>query len=254
MNVQVNYTTFRRDIEWLDYSLRSFAKYCKGFSGVTIVVPDCDVPLFLPYEKKFSTPECPVLIKNFLEYPGKGFVHHLGMKCYADVFQPSATHILHMDPDCLFSSPVTPLDYFVDGKPVLLCEPYEAIKKSGHMGRYGWKKVTEDTLKFPVSHEFMCRHPAVHKIKTYRMLRDYMELVHPTPFIDFVLKQRNAFPQTFGEFNSLGAFAWEKMRDEYHFIDRKFDGESNDPLSKVWQGWSYTGVARNADKIKDILG
>jgi len=254
MKVFINYTTFRRDLKWLDYSLRSIKKYASGFAGVTIVVPDREVPMFLPFEKKFSTPNFPVLIKNFLEFPEKGFVHHLGMKCYADVFQPDATHILHMDPDCLFSSPVTPGDYFVEGKPVLLCEPYAAIKEFGHMGRFGWKEVTENTLKFPVENEFMCRHPAVHKKETYRALRDYMESVHPTPFIDFVLKQRNQFPQTFGEFNTLGAFVWEKDRDGYHFINRGFDGEKADPPSKLWQGWSYTGVERNLGKIKEILG
>jgi hypothetical protein len=253
MRVQVNYTTFLRDKDWLDFSLQSFRKYASGFSGVTIVVPDRDIAHFIHFEEKFSTPTCPVLVKNFLEFPQKGFVHHLGMKCYADVFQPSATHILHMDPDCLFSAPVKPEDYFVDGKPVLLCEPYEAIRQVQHWGRFNWKGVTEMALKFPVTHEFMCRHPAVHKIETYRALRDHMEAVHPTPFLDFVLKQQNKFPQGFGEFNTLGAFVWEKMRSEYHFIDRGFEGEKNDPPSKVTQMWSYTGTESNMAKIKEIL-
>jgi hypothetical protein len=253
MRVEINYTTFRRDLQWLDFSLQSVRKYTKGFAGITIVVPDRDVHLFLPLEKKFSTPDCQVLIKNFLEFPEKGFVHHLGMKCYADVFQPAATHILHMDPDCMFINHASPGDYFVDGKPVLLIEPYEAIKTQGHVGRYGWKKVTEEALKFECSHETMCRHPAVHKIETYRRLRDYMESVHPTPFIDFVLKQKNSFPQGFGEFNTLGSYVLEKTPDEYHFINRGYDAEAADPARKVEQMWSYQGVEKNMARINEIL-
>ena len=253
-NVQILYVTFARDLDWLRFSLESIRKYGKGFSGITIVVPTVDVDKFLQFER-YSTKDCPILIKNFLEYPGKGFVHHLAMKCYADVFCPNATHVLHMDPDCLFSAPFTPDDYFIDGKPVLVIEPYSAIKEI-HPARYNWKSVTEMALKFDCSHETMCRHPAVHKRETYRNVRDYMEKIHVTPFYDFVIKQQNKYPQGFGEFNTLGAYALQMMRHEYCFIDRCNEGEKADPQSKVWQGWSYTGVhsKENFSKIKQILG
>lgn len=249
--VWVNYTTFARDLEWMRYSLESFRKYCSGFSGVTIVVPTWDVDKFLQFEK-FSTPECPVLVKNFLEYPQKGFVHHLAMKCYADVFSPEADFIFHMDPDCLFSEPQTPDDYFVDGKPVLLIEPYSEVKKY-HEPRHHWKGVTEMALKFDCQYETMCRHPAVHYRETYRALRDYMEGVHLTPFYDFVIKQKNSYPQNFGEFNTLGSFALEKAKDKYHFIDRGAGRDSKDPKPLIEQMWSYRGTGIYMDKIKEIL-
>jgi len=253
--VEVNYTTFARDLEWMDYSLRSFRKYTTGFSGVTIVVPTVDVEKFLPLEKRYSTPDCPVWIKNFIEYPGKGFVHHLAMKMYADVFHPNATHVLHMDPDSLWIAPATPEDYFVDDKPVLLIEPYESIKKY-HAGRFHWKEVTEGTLKFNCDYETMCRHPAVHCRWLYRELRDYIEKIHVIPFENYCLKQKNSFPQSLGEFNSLGAFALEKHKDEYHFINRGYDEEASDPNKKVLQLWSYTGVRspENQREIKKYLG
>lgn len=252
MNVSILYVTFQRDLEWLRYSLDSFKKFASGFTGVTIVVPTWDVGKFLQFEK-YSTNDCPVLIKNFLEYPGKGFVHHLAMKCYADVFCPNASQILHMDPDCLFRDRVTPDDYFQGGLPVLLIEPYDHIKNV-HPARYNWKAVTEAALKFNCTHETMCRHPAVHHRETYLNTRDHIEKVHVTPFYDFVIKQKNPYPQGFGEFNTLGAYALEHMRDKYHFIDRGSEGDRRDPPSKVWQGWSYTGVRGNMDKIKEIMG
>lgn len=250
--VAINYCTFARDLEWTDVSLGSFRKYASGFSAVTIVVPTCDVDKFLPFERRYSTPECPVLIKNFLEYPGKGFVHHLAMKCYADVFQPDATHILHMDPDTLFCAPVTPDDYFIDGKPVLVIEPYAAlprIKEHAWDGRLNWKGVTEAALKFDCEYETMCRHPAVHKKEAYDAMRKYIESIHLTPFVDFVIKQKNSFPQGFGEFNTLGSYVHKFMHDEYHFWDRGHKGIASDPEPKVKQLWSYSGANNPENRV-----
>lgn len=251
---EILYVTFARDLDWTRFSLESIRKYGSGFSGIKIVVPTWDVNKFLQFER-YSTPECPVLIKNFMEYPSKGFVHHLAMKCYGDVFCPSADFVLHMDPDCLFTSPFTPSDYLFSNHPVLVIEPYEVLK-TVHPARYNWKQVTEAAVKFDVSHETMCRHPAVHHKETYKITRDRIEEVHGTPFTDFVIKQKNSYPQGFGEFNTLGAIARKYFIDDYHFIDRGDKGPSADPPSKVWQGWSYTGVhsKENAAKIKEILG
>lgn len=242
--VAVNYVTFARDLQWMDYTLGSFRKHAKGFIGVDIIVPTTDSRLFTPFAERFSTPECPVRIREFIEYPGKGFLHHLTMKCYADVFRPDATHILHMDPDVLFCAPVAPDDYFIDDKPVLVIEKYSSIpiKKEGDwQGRLKWKAVTEMALKFDCPYETMCRHPAIHKIETYRKVRDYIEASHGTPFTDFVLKQKNSFPQGFGEFNTLGAYAYKFMHDEYHFWDRGDLGMAADPKPFVEQLRSYDG-------------
>lgn len=254
IKMEVLIVTFRRDLDWTRVCLQSFRKYCRGFSGVKIVVPINDLDAFLPFEKEFSTPDCPVFVKNFLEMPNKGFLHHLVMKCYADVICAGATHILHTDPDTLFSSPQTPLDYIVEGRPVLLVEPYEAVARY-HEGRANWKKVTEVALRFDCPYETMCRHPAVHYNWLYKATRDHIEAVHGTPFTDFVLKQQNQFPQGFGEFNTLGSMVMHSYRDKYHIVDRGFDKEKNDPSPKLTQLWSYTGInaSDNQAMIQKIL-
>lgn len=246
--------TFKRDLPWMKYALGSIKKYCRGFAHVTIAVPTEDIALFLPLERTYGTPETPVWIKDYKEMPGAGFVHHLAMKCYADVFCPGASHILFTDPDCIFIKPTTPEDYFVEDKPVLLMEKYSEIEKTGHP-RKMWKAVTEMALKFPVEYETMCRHPAVHPTWLLKRLRDYMEEVHPTPFTDFVVKQRNAFPQGYGEFNTMGAFAKQFYGSEYHWIDRENKGEANDPEKHLLQLWSYTGAesTENQKVIKKYL-
>lgn len=257
MRLVLQYTTFRRDLAWLDYSLMSFRKFCTGFSGVKIVVPTTDIDAFLPLEQKYSTPDCPVLVRTFMEYPGKGFCHHMAMICYADVFSPDATHIAHIDPDCLFTRPTSPSDYIIDDRPILLIEPFDAIRQHGHMGRYGWKAVTENALKIPVQYETMCRHPAVHCKWLYKAVREHMEARHSIPFYDYVLRGKNDFPHEYAEFPTLGAFAVEMYPHKYVFINRGFDQEKNDPiphLEQFWAGHTQPDSEHNQAGIKRILG
>ena len=266
-SVWINYTTFQRDLKWLDYSLQSFKKYCKGFAGTIIAVPCEQVQSFMFLESKYGTKDCPVWIRGFLEFPGRGFVHHLAMKCQADILNPEATHIVHMDPDCLWKIPTTPDTYFIGGKPVLVIEPFDVIKNY-HPGRYNWKSGVEKALGFKVEYETMCRHPAIHCRELYPAVRAHIEKVHRTPFFDYVIRCQNSFPQGFAEFPTLGAYALRFMADKYVFVDcgpekMKHIPELNKdrelpyghPPSHVFQGWSHTGVDRpdNLAQIKSIL-
>ena len=248
----INYTTFARDIQWMDFTLRSVRKYGRDIAGITVVVPTVDHDKFIGLEKKYSVEGSPLLIKTFLEYPEKGFVHHLAMKCYADAFNTDATHILHMDPDCMFHAPFSTDDYIIDNKPVLLIEPYDVLRAK-HTGRYHWKSVTEAALQFDCPYETMCRHPAVHPAWLYQKMRTYIEHRHQTPFIDFVIKQKNSYPMGFGEFNTLGAFAYKFFNSDYHWIDRGDRGEAYDPEPKLTQFWSYHGPGPSLEKINKIL-
>lgn len=257
MRAKIQLTTFRRDLSWVDFHLQTFAKFCTGFSGVTIVVPTVDLDLFLPFEQKYSRPDCPVYIKTFLEFPDKGFNHHMAMICYADIYNPDATHIVHPDPDCMWTKPTTPYDYIIDEKPVLLIEPFDAIMRAGHMGRYGWKKVVEDALRIDVTHETMCRHPAVHHKWLYKAVREHIEARHQIPFTDYVLRQQNAFPQGFAEYPTLGAIAVAFHAHKYTLIDRGYDGEMRDPephLVQMWAGHSEPAQEHNRLAIQKILG
>ena len=252
MKVGINYVTFARDIEWLRFSLESVYRYCKGFHEVVVVVPTWDYDKFTQF-MRYSTPELPLRIVSFLEYPGKGFVHHLAMKCYADVFMPESDYILHLDPDCLVHEHTNPDNYFVGGKPVLVIEPYAVLEKK-HPARFHWKSVTEFSLPWECDYETMCRHPAVHDRGTYSATRDIIETKHRVPFLDFVLKQKNKYPQGFGEFNTLGAVAVKLYSKQYHLVDRGDSDSANDPHSHVTQMWSYDGIHKNMEAIKKILG
>lgn len=248
MKTGILYVTFARDLEWTRFSLESVVKYGTGISQICIAVPTWDRDKFTQFER-YSRPGCPVIIKDFLEYPGKGFVHHLAMKCSADVLMPDCDVIIHQDPDTLWHEPFSPHDYVRDGKCILIVEPYEYVK-TVHEGRYNWKHITEFALGFECKYETMCKHPTPHLGGTYPLVRAHIEKLHGTTFADFVLKQENTFPQGFGEFNTLGSYAEKFLRDKYIVVDQTVESP---PKDKVTQMWSYRGVGAYMDTIKKIL-
>ncbi len=259
-SVQINYTTFARDLEWLGYSLKSVLKYAHGFEGVTIVVPTWDYEKFKHFES-WGRSDLPIKVRVFMEYPGRGFLHHLAMKCSADIVDPWATHILHLDPDCLFNQPVTPDDYFAFDRPVLYFEEYADIKRASEEGvynkdwsvRYQWKAVTERAVGFECPVETMCRHPAIHPRETYALTRAHIEAAHQTTFLDFVLRQKLSFPQGFGEFNTLGAIAFKMRHDEYHWV-RVGPYVSKPPFpEKLTQLRSHDGAGHYMKEIQNAL-
>ncbi len=241
--------TYAADIKWLEYNLRSARKFCRGFSEFVIICPLQEFDQFIGLESRFSTPELPVLVKSYLEYPGKGMVHHEAMICYADVFLPESDFILHTDADCIFTEPVTPDEYIKNGKPVLVAQSFERLKDHGC---YQWKAVSEKALGFEITHETMQRHPAVHHHGLYRQVRDRIEDQHKVPFIDFVLRQRNEFPQGFAEFPTLGGYAMRHWNDKYHWVEIGKDSPPKDKIKQSWSHWARRDPSK-AQAIWDEL-
>lgn len=188
---------------------------------------------------------------DYLVYPNKGFNHHQAMKCYAEVFCPSADFILHTDSDCMFTAPVTPDDYFVNGKPALIKHSYENLRLLQD-GAAHWQIPTERALGLKVTYEVMRRHPAVHPAFIYPELRKHIEGIHHTPFTDYVLKQQNTYPQGFSEFNALGAYALANYSEEYHWIDSEFEEQPTPKLHQFWS-WHPKGISADVEKMEAIL-
>lgn len=166
-------------------------------------------------------------------------LHHQVMKCHADLWCEGADFVLHTDSDCVFKEPVTPEDYFVNEKPVMLMEPYSKLVNNP------WQIPTQNTLKRFVTHEFMRRHPQVNPIQVYAGLRECVRELHNKPFDDYVLSLKPDFPWGFSEHNVIGAYAWLAYRDNYHWIDLSKDKR---PKDKLIQFWSHSPP----DKLQDM--
>lgn len=239
--VEIFIVTYHKDAPWLKYCLASIKEFATGFTGVTVVCPDRDVEIIEPVCREWG-PEN-LTLELFTEHEGKGMLHHMAIECMADQFVPTADFILHFDSDLIFIEPVTPADYFVDGKPVLLMEAYERFKDV-HPGVMRWQETTQKAIGKPVQFEFMRRHPAVHHRDIYAKTRESVEEANKRPFLDWALSGQNEFPQSWSEYNVLGAVAYSRARPRYHWINT---GNDLPPKSKLWQGWSHGGLDRPSD-------
>lgn len=246
--VEIFIVTFGRDVGYNKYCLESIKKFATGFTGVTVLVPSEDKDAFMPQCKKYGAS-----LRTFKAAPEPlSFLDHEVQVCKADTWCPKAHFILHIDADCIFTAPVSPDDYFVDGKPVLWIEQFESFRTTDPT-RYIWKAVTEQALGWDVGYETMCRHPAVHPKFLYPQVRAHIEKTHAMEFKAYVLDQKPDFPHGFAEFPTLGAYALHFLHSAYHFVD--VTGRTNEEKgpSKVRQFDGRSGVGKVEAEIQRLL-
>lgn len=220
-----------RDIEYLRYLVRSIQRFCTGFNGVTICVPSSE------NDGRYKWLSDGFRVHYYEETAGTGFLQHMVMKCSADAICPGADLILHLDADCMFMSDCNPGDFLTaDFKPVLYREKYAGLPNTN---RKYWQSTVKAATGLDPVWETMVRHPAVHRKETYQFLRAQVQQHTGREFSEYVMSGQNKFPQSFCEFNSLGAIAELITPLSYSFVeyDRNLDGleTATNPGESNWQ-------------------
>jgi len=244
----------KRDVEFLEYCLRSIQKYARGFLGVWLVVPEADRRQF-----HFADGMPGVTVVGFNERPGKGMLGHELMICRADEVCRDASAIVHLDCDCLFWENVTPADYLPGGKCLMVRERYEWIAPR-NPNRLIWRTCVERAAGITPEYDCMVRHPNVYPRALYSRVRQLVEAHTGQPFDEYVYSCENGWPQGFAEFPLLGAVAIRDMPQAFHFVDYDHGRDGADvgidPKSVQYQylykpgrdraveGWSHGGFAR----------
>lgn len=249
--------TFKRDMDFLRYCLKSIEKHASGFSGVTIAVPSSERGLY-NWVKHAS-------VVYFDETPGKGMLHHEIMVCRADELCPNAGAILHVDADCMFWSKVTPADYLPGGKPLLVRERYASLRNTN---RLIWQKCVENAIGVRPEYECMVRHPQIHLREVYAKTRELVAQHNEMPFDQYVLSCNNAFPQGFAEFPLLGAVAIAHFRERYECVDYDWRVDAHEcglkedasfqyayrrDRDKLVETWSHAGIGRYKSDLEGWL-
>lgn len=245
--VAIYIVTYYKDAEFLKYCLESIHRYALGFHSVVLAVPMADSAVISPIYQDFLARGMPIYRTYFKEEfreQGKGHLYQNLLKCHGDkrtTFDDKPVDfVLHVDSDCIFTAPFTPQDYMRDGKPILLYEDYERLKPVGTEGTgYLWKAPTENALGFAVQHEFMRRLPLMYPVALYGRMREHVERFKKTAFWGYVLKQKHTFPYGFAEFNTLGAYAWQYMHEQFCWVNAATDPL---PANKLEQMWGRGGL------------
>lgn len=231
--VSIMIVSYAHDLPYLRYNLQSIDKFCAGFSGVTLVVPQQEASHFASLA---AAHRCD--LKTYDRTPDK-VKWHLDaqcQKCFADKYCPDADFILHTDSDCIFTEPVTPDDYFQDGKPVMVIKPWP----SGNP----WKQVVDSVLKSDSKFSTMERHPQVNPKLLYPLLRMILKSYYSMPFDQFILSRKPDFPWGFTEHNILGNLALSVMPEFYEWID---SSKTEVPKEKLRQFWSLSPPDQKQD-------
>jgi hypothetical protein len=229
MNAAIFYVSYKRDFDWFTYSIRTLEKFGSGFSSVTVAVPNQDLSVFQKFCEAHK-----IRLRGYIEVPGKSFICHMLQKCMADVWCPRESDVIvHLDSDNIFQEKFSLDTYLHDGLPILMREHFDDFRQ--YPSRYGWKWVTDYALRDDIQWETMCRHPSIHWKDLYRVMRDRVEEMHGIPFEQYMVFQKDSFPQSVCEFCLLGTTAirnnfgpgqwneakdgWPALNGRYRFVD-----------------------------------
>jgi hypothetical protein len=253
MKVGLLCNTYGGDLPWFEKLAKSYSKFATGWEWFKVVVPNESLDDF-----KLICDPLGIFVSGFDEWPGKGFNHHQAMQCMGDLHFREADAVTHIDADCVFASPTDASEYFIDGRPLapfidferLLTRPIDHDEMMTFMGFTGkkadftrgqllWKFAAEFALGFQVPRSTMVWMPITHIVEVYGKLRRTIAAHHGKPFDHYVIEQRNEFPQTFCEFESLGGVAYKFFEPAYHWWNIHDAGH---PFAgKVVQSWSHGG-------------
>lgn len=245
--VHILIVTYWKDFPWLKYCLRSIEKFCSGFHGATIAVPNKD--LKEAFSLIYNT-ESPARwrLYGYDEIPGKGMLQHMVKMAEADLILPSTTkYVLTCDADCIFRMPTTPEHYFWNDKPYYIWRSWASLTVEDPRNPGSkvvsdclqWKAPTDRQVGFDTEMFGMCMNTVVFPIDFFKKYRAHIESVHNRPFEEFMLDGRNEFPQSNMDFTAMGAYAFRHMRDRWHWFDV---AQPPYPEDRKRAYWSHGGI------------
>lgn len=227
MTTDIFIRTYHKDLPWLRYCLRSIAKFVTGYRQIIIMIPEQEKHLLgkwnLTREKVIGWK--PVCENGYIDQQ----INKLMSYQYTD-----AEYILFVDSDVCFTRPVNVLEYFKDGKPIILKTKYESVGDA-----ICWKEPTESLINSTLEYEYMRRLPILYKASTIQNAGDLAGLY------------RLSRLERLSEFNLVGAYADLHDNENYHFIDTE---KEQYPPNSVKQNWSWGGLSEEIkNELEEIL-
>jgi len=251
VKAQIFVASYWRDADWFTCSLASMRKYCEGFLPPMVCVSLADYHQFAGICRDIW-PEAQVKVLD-----GRGMDRAQLAMLHCDEMCPEADFIFLMGSDCIVGSKWTPGPFFKDGNPVMLYNSYAHLKIH-HPATIPWKASTERILGFhhtPI--ETMRRVPTVATPELYRRVRQHVEAYHKKPFDQVIVENCQRHRDT-SETNILGSYAWEYMRDTFHWVNLDEPGAYPRSLiefpNPVLQMWSRGGLDRPTDLNVPYIG
>lgn len=236
MNVDLFIRSYYKDFRWLTYSLRSIARYARGFRRTLLVIPQRSATR-LNLDSLVGDIELQLCEDFDDDYLGQQVT-----KLYADSYT-DADLICHLDADCLFVRETHPEHLLQEGKVLVPITPYCLFPKER-----AWQSLSEEFMGHPVQYDFMRRQPFLFPRWLYAECRKHAETLHKQPLRTHVLTRR---PRGFSEYNVLGALAYYRFHSAFAWQERSV--WSPDESVCRWF-WSWDGISEAArQEMEGIL-
>lgn len=227
--------TWSRDFPWLEYCLKSIARYAKGFRQIIVESETLPSSGFIPVQFKW--------VESKDRQPG--YLWQQRCKLYADQ-HTDADYILYMDSDTIFTRDVTPEYFMRGGKPVWLYTMFDKARKDQQV----WKPVMHKFVGIEPDREMMRRHPFMAPRKALTILRDFCRQYHNQSLEDYIMAQHQEGKMlTFSEWNCMGWWAHSTSWDLFTFMDAENPGA---PECAVWQGFTHGGEDRKKADLEQM--
>lgn len=225
MTCDIFIRSYRNDFHWLKYCLRSIDKYLSGFGKIHIAIPASDMGLYQHHGS-----EVVHLVDNWED----DYLGQQSTKLHADQYTHS-DFVLHVDSDCIFTSPTSPEDFIINGKAVILHE--DGVETP-------WVPVVARTMGFNMESEYMRRLPIIYPKWIYEGFREFVKRAHGMSLKEWIKIQPY---REFSEFNCLGTWAWKYARDG---VEWRLPHEMP---TKAKQFWSWGGIDGCVEEMEKIL-
>jgi hypothetical protein len=239
--------TYGADAVWLKYCLATARKYLKGIRDIVVVYPQGEPELRLACEEY-------QVKQSRIVHEDPGHMQQIAEKMKADLHCDEPDYICYIDSDCVFTKPVSVDSLFVNDRPILCYDGWEADHT------HQWRVGTEWALGQKIGLNFMRRHGMIYSPVHLRALRGHVENVHGEDFTNYIRAQWDEktewFParpdgkqwHTFGkpklsEFCLMGGFVWWRFPEDFCWwrVD-DFGWPGNERHGFVKQYWSHSGV------------
>jgi hypothetical protein len=248
MKNQCLISSYKGDFVWLQFCLRSLAKFSSGFLPPVISVSMEDLEV-ARYVVQKTYPEAEVFVHSLPHgiipsTKGIGMMRAMNSMMHGDVLCPDADNVFLVGSDCLATEAFTPRMYLNGkGQPIVLTNSYEKLREL-HPDALPWRNGTAEVLGFSPLFEYMRRLPSVYHKSTFLKTREYIEKLHGQRFNDYWYGSFLEGQQGQSEANLLGAYAYKFQQPMYDFQCIDFIGPKHNPLL---QFWSHGGLDKPID-------
>lgn len=234
MHVDIVIRTYKNDLEWLAYALKSIHKYVTGYRNIVIAIPMDQVGLL-----SHLTQEKVVGVYDLQDgYLGQQLTKMQAWKL------TNADAIVFWDSDVVATRPIdVRTEYFKDGRIILYKTRYSSINVEGQPLGCPWQPITAKAIGEVPEWEYMRRMPLVYWTETLIRCDLFMQERHRLTLDRYLILQPY---RAFSEFNVLGAYAEAHDSSGYVMIDTE---TADMPPNAVDQMWSWGGIT-NEVKIK----